>query len=266
MAIRDNEFYKFSKRFFGIKNNPPILQEIAFNLKNAAATTELTNVGVGFLPKSSYALASSTLLHWLNEVLINKRRRVFECGAGLSTIYLSKIALDHSIDLKIVSVDESEEWLEVVHAHLVRLGCAHFAELIYAPIDRTAEHAWYDEMWLNRRLPDHGEKYDAVLVDGPSSRAKGGLRTRAIPFLLENNFLSDQFAIFVDDIYRLPEYEAFRSWQRLLNCKKRDYKIYGVLSKGDTNMISEPEFQSDSYRLKKLLERKAHEKNGIATT
>lgn len=104
--------------------------------------------------------------------LVNLRRRlnnlmpesVLELGSGSSTVILAQWAKANG--KKVVSVDESEHWIENTKKIMAQFGVADHVEILYRRkhLDETKKEAWYE------LGPIEG---DLVIIDGPALEKNG---------------------------------------------------------------------------------------------
>ena len=193
------------------------LRQKFYRLENAAhdarAATELSRLGIDYMPWSRSALRPAALASVLNDVIVNRRKRVVELGAGISTIYLAKILARTGGQL--ISVDHNPEWLGIVEDILKFHDLLDTVQLVEAPMapiqNLTISSAWYD---TDTVLGAIGEsKVDLVLIDGPLAHdeARQLARYPALPVLQEK--LSPRCAVMLDDADRTGEREILKRWQ-----------------------------------------------------
>jgi hypothetical protein len=141
------------------------------------------------------------------------RRRLIECGSGLSTIVLAR-ELARGGDGRLWSLEHDPEWARRTRERLAAEGLGHWATVIEAPL---AEHPlappgcrWYDRRTL-AELPDGG--VELLLVDGPPAGAPGEERSRypALPELAPR--LAAGALVVLDDAGRPGETWAVDRWE-----------------------------------------------------
>jgi len=172
---------------------------------------------VNYIPFTSMSLRPYALAFLLNEMLINKRISVFEFGAGISTIMMARLAKKNKLTVKIISIEENQDWVNVVKNILVDEGIDGYVEIIYAPVVRRnfkgIENHWYDDERLKEILKN-SDPFDLVMIDGPTAFNKKLALSRyyAMPFLFEN--LAKEHVIFLDDVNRDGEKKAMTLWDK----------------------------------------------------
>jgi predicted O-methyltransferase YrrM len=150
----------------------------------------------------------------LNEIIVNQRRSVVELGGGISTVFMAKTLSDRGGTL--LTVEEDADWLAQV-GEMVRLanigpGTWQGLHAAMAPCSTSVGGSqWYEEDTLNGALGNR--KFDMCLVDGPCATVHNVLcRFPAGAFIA--NYLSEDYALFVDDVDRAGELRIARSWAK----------------------------------------------------
>jgi predicted O-methyltransferase YrrM len=164
------------------------------------------------LPWSDWALLPAALDLLLAEV-DRGRRRIIECGSGVSTIALAR-ALRKQAG-RIGALEHDPGWAAFVVAWLEREGLDGIATVVEAPLrahplalDGTE---WYDQSALER-LPR--SDIELLLVDGPPAGEPGLDRARypALPVLSDR--LAKDAIVVLDDVNRPGEAEVLAAWER----------------------------------------------------
>ena len=186
-----------------------------------------------FIPFSAWAISPSTILHVLNDIVINKRKGILEFGAGASTFYIAKCIKTLKLDTKFYSIESDKVWAEELNRQLAILDIDDFVKIIYAPIVEVPQQlgfrdqrTWYDIDIIESKIKD--EKFDVILVDGPVGAGTPYARYTAIPFLQEK--LMPQYSIFLDDVNRHHEQEIVLEWKKMIKCSVTYRERYAVLS------------------------------------
>lgn len=213
--------------------------------ENACLQYLLNLLGPGnYLPHTEMAMSPITICHILNEIIINKRSSIIEFGAGNSTIYIAKIIKSFGLRVKFYSVDSNEGWINCVTENLVALCVQDAVELIYAPVKETSGYAsvlassykWFDSDVIRKKIDS--EKFDLIIVDGPTGKLCPFSRYPAIPFLLHN--FAESYTIFLDDAGRTDEAQILNEWVGITGQKIAEInKRYGCISK-NTGFITKP--------------------------
>lgn len=195
---------------------------------DSRASTELSQLNVGFIPWSASAFQPAALMSVLNEISINNRKTVVEFGCGISTVYIAKILSASGGHL--VSVEHDPEWIDIVSRHLVAHELDRFVTLVFAPLQPCPLSlnglAWYDLGRVSAALV--GRQVDLVVVDGPPAyeRGQGLARYPALPAL--RTYLGDTCAIVVDDIDRHGERQMLRLWKKTMPYDFKETIIYPI--------------------------------------
>jgi hypothetical protein len=183
---------------------------------NAMAKLMPLLVGCPFLPFSSSGLGAAELVILLNDIVVNRRRRVLEFGSGVSTILLARLASVNQLNnLQIISVDDNSQWLDVVRQMLTSEGLEPYVRLAYAPLTDgpLGIHGlkWYDVGSLEQAVSDI--QFDMVIVDGPAAYRPELRYARypAVPFVVGK--LAKAFSLYLDDTDRRGEREIMRLWR-----------------------------------------------------
>jgi predicted O-methyltransferase YrrM len=164
------------------------------------------------LPWSDWALRPAALDRLLGEV-DQGRRRIVECGSGVSTIALARALRERGG--RVHALEHDPGWAAFVVAWLERERLDEIATVVEAPLrahplalDGTE---WYDRAALSR-LPQSG--IELLLVDGPPAGEPGLGRSRypALPVLSDR--LAQGAIVVLDDVNRRGEAEVLTAWER----------------------------------------------------
>src|SRR4051812_9082446 len=135
--------------------------------KDMLAMQALAPLSSGYLPWSQAAMRPSGLVAVLNDIVINNRSSVVECGGGVSTFYIARLL--KSRGGHIFSIENDETWANLLQKSLDDEGLHEQATVVYAPLTKTQYSwdgaQWYDEKKLAPIIA--GPKVDLLLVDGP---------------------------------------------------------------------------------------------------
>lgn len=170
----------------------------------------------GYVPWTGYSLRPFALATLLNDLVVNHRAAYLELGAGVSTIFVAKVAELNGLALDVVSVEHDAAWIETLRAILSREGLTARVRFVHAPLVDRVEPApfgmlrWYEEAPLLEAL--RGRPRDLVLVDGPPAGNGSLNRYPALPFLRAHDLLADDASVFLDDAHRPAERAIARSW------------------------------------------------------
>lgn len=185
--------------------------------QNILALNQLPELDVYYIPWTAGALSPKSICALLNEAIIHDRSKFLEFGSGLSTLYLADYFEYSDGEGRVISVEQDRQWLDIVKGYLDEMGVSdqHY-NLIEAPLSPHSalpkNQGWYDEEVLRSEIG--GTDMDMVLVDGPAAWKEGREMARypALPFVSE--YLSDDYALFLDDAKRDGERKITRRWLR----------------------------------------------------
>jgi hypothetical protein len=147
-----------------------------------------------------------------------KARRILECGSGLSTIIMGKVA--KATGAEIWSLEHIPAWKEKVNGILSKLGLPN--RVVDAPIKSYREYDWYT---LPADLPGD---FDLVICDGPPSATKGG-RYGLVPVCGER---IAKAKILLDDAERPEEQAIMQRWEK-------EFGFAGSMSRSGDQAFSE---------------------------
>ena len=134
---------------------------------------------------------------------VQARGPILECGSGLTTIVLHRIAGRRGVPC--VSLEHLAPWVARV-AGALRRGKQDPATILPAPLRDYGEFSWYDV--APEDLPDGIE---LVVCDGPPGSTPGG-RYGLLPVL--GGRLAPRVTILLDDAERPGEAEVLERWTR----------------------------------------------------
>lgn len=175
--------------------------------------------GYPFVPVTTGSLRPLALVEILNEVIVNGRKNIIEFGTGLSTLLIGRLIKKNALDIRLLSVEQDEGWVNVMTGLLRNEGINEAADILYAPLAETAlardGNLWYDVNILDDRTD--GSQFDLVIVDGPTAWQTGRELARypALPYIFGK--LSRSFCVYLDDINRPGESSIIQLWQN--ECK-----------------------------------------------
>lgn len=170
-----------------------------------------------YTPWPSPAIRPSALTVILDETILNDRRRIVECGAGISTIYINKLLKSLGDNRSLITFEDNLEWSEKIRGICATEGLAD-AQIVHAPLAHCDliqnGLQWYDRESVNRELK--GRTIDLLFVDGPNSFrvGEGQARYPAVPAFVE--YLDESWCIILDDIRRPGESAVMKKWSELL--------------------------------------------------
>lgn len=168
----------------------------------------------GYLPWSTGAMRPAGLVEVCNSVVLDRRQRIVEIGAGSSTVLLARLARERP-GATVDAVEHSERWAKWVAERLTSEGLDDVARVHHVPLEtKTATDAapWYAVATLLETLGD--APIDLLVVDGPPAFApgQGEARRPALPTL--GHQLTDDAMVILDDIARPGEQLVVDHWER----------------------------------------------------
>ncbi|WP_432671409.1 class I SAM-dependent methyltransferase [Flavobacterium sp. SM2513] len=173
-----------------------------------------------YLPYTNASLSFKLLANITNDIIINNKKSILEFGSGISTIIFARLIKLNNLETKIISIDESAEWILIVKKLLKDEGIENVVTFIHAPtikssqMDKSFE---YDENIVSKELGD--TKFDLILIDGPIAWSSKKRYSRASNIKHFINNLDASFTIFVDDTNRIGERYLVKQLKKKLNLK-----------------------------------------------
>ena len=177
---------------------------------------------------SQNSIKPSSLLAFVNDILINDRKTIVEFGAGISTIIIANIIEKHGLDKELISFEHDQQWINCVQNHFkCKRVSIHKVDLCTNP-----PHCYEKDTIL--KVLDRVQ-IDSALVDGPPAYNWKRRRSRRdILRLIKPNLNDDKYAIFLDDVNRPSEYKSMKLWSKELGQKSGTVRnCIGFVVKGD---------------------------------
>jgi len=200
--------------------------------KDMLAMQALSPLSRGYLPWSQAAMRPSAIAAVLNDIVINNRAYIVECGSGISTFYTGRLLKERGG--RLFTIEHEEQWVALLQGLLAKEELSECVTVIHAPLE-PSKHAldggrWYDEEKL--RCITGGGKVDLLIVDGPPaySRELRHARYPAVPFFKDH--LAADYTIVLDDINRRGEQEILEKWERELGIKFQRRFVDGTIGMG----------------------------------
>ena len=198
---------------------------------DAVAIQVLAPLSTSYLPWSTSALRPSGLVKILNEIVINRRGTILECGGGISTLYIARL-LKQQGHGHLYTLEDNLGWIEVLQNLLKDQGLDDYVTLIPAPLvpcDLALDgNQWYDLTAAKTILTE--PTIDFLIVDGPPAYDEKRRRSRypALPAL--KSILAAEFAIVLDDINRSGEAEIVQKWSAEFGLEFEQYFYDGDIA------------------------------------
>jgi hypothetical protein len=160
----------------------------------------------GYLPWSTGAMRPAALVVVCNEVVHGARRRLVECGSGVSTVLLARLLRERGAG-SVVAVEHDGAWAALVGDLLRREQLADVARVVHAPLE--GDPPWYAPAALAALDSD----VDLLIVDGPPAFATGEQHRRAPALAFFEPRLVPGATVVLDDLHRRGEREVLARWQ-----------------------------------------------------
>jgi hypothetical protein len=184
------------------------------------AAQYLQPLSKGYLPWSQSSLHPSGLVIILNEIVVNRRSVIIECGGGISTFFIARLLQERGGHL--YTLESDKNWSGILRSELDKENLSHQVSIIDCPLVVTslgmsAQDRWYDLSVIEKNLLSVLEqKVDFLIVDGPPAYQKETQYSRypAVPFL--QPFFAEDYTIVLDDIHRHGEQLIVAKWEQLL--------------------------------------------------
>lgn len=207
--------------FTTIKNF--ILKDIVLPINDIRSMNHLNQLYDGYLPWTGASIRPTAMRYILNDIMINDRNIIVECGAGISTIYIASLLKQiGDPKKKIYTIDHDENWLSILQRELDQHSLSEYATLIHASLTNSdaclnKKAKWYDTIKIEEHIPE--SVIDLLFVDGPPANKKGLELSRypALPYF--KNKLSDHSLIVLDDADRKGEEQIALRWAKEENLK-----------------------------------------------
>lgn len=234
---------KLRRKFKEISKILRITERNNLELRKAEGYNVLSNIRFNniYIPFNAYSLNADTIVDILNDIILYKRKSIVEFGCGIGTIYIAKLIQMHDLDIKFVSIDSDQEWINTLKDMLIKEDLLQYVELVQADILETKEYVhktqnkWYDNTVINevgKRL----NKIDMIIVDGPYGPICDYARFSALPILKE--FLDEKYCVLLDDTNREVEQDIFKEWENTLGVTGTFHDSYSKIVK-DKKFITE---------------------------
>lgn len=172
-----------------------------------------------YYPYTGSALDLMNLKIVLNDIVIHQRKNIVELGAGISTVYIAALLRKNKIKATFTTIEENQQWVQILSNQLKEEGLSEYSNVIYAPI----ENEYYSKNVLEN-VKQNLEKIDCLIVDAPLAMQNKKIRKGAVPNFI--HAMADNFSIFLDDCDRAGEKEIIEEWNKTYNL---DFLIYNRL-------------------------------------
>jgi predicted O-methyltransferase YrrM len=186
----------------------------------ALAALEPLTSGERYLAWSPMSMRPSAMALVVNEITIGDRRRIVECGSGISTLLIARLLRTRPGHLW--SVEHDRDWRAIVSGWVEDEGLADRVTFI----DAGLSDGWYCRETISTQLKE--SEIDLLIVDGPPAYRREIMyaRYQAVPFFRER--LASDWAIVLDDVHRRGEFEVASRWSRELRRPMSPQLLQGV--------------------------------------
>ena len=194
-----------------------------------------------YFPLTSFSINPTTVLHVINDTLINKRKKIVELGSGFSTLVIASFLRKADAEIQFISIEHDGHWLEQVQKMLNRNDLTNYVKLVHVPLrERQIDNKlkiWYDTEIIDSVFASTIDKIDLLLVDGPPAYLDLKIRESALPAFIKH--MAGSFSVFLDDTNRNSESMIASVWAAKFNIKATFYLRYTCLST-DAGFVSDP--------------------------
>lgn len=185
-------------------------------LNDLWAMQALSPLSPRYVPWTRLALRPAGIVAVLNEIVINRRLRIVECGGGISTIYVGRLLKERG-EGHLHTIEHDEAWAGYLRRQLKEEGLDRRVSVTSADLvpirvgTMTAVRPWYDRAQLEAVTAE--APIDLLVVDGPPAEGSAlqDARYPALPVFRE--LFAEDFTVILDDINRLGEQEVLRRWE-----------------------------------------------------
>lgn len=187
----------------------------------------------GFIPFTGWSMSPTTVLHILNDIVINNRQHIIEFGSGMSTLYIAKLIQTNGLPASFYSVESDKDWMNKMKRDLKNHHLEDVVTFIYAPLTEvpsrfslSEQELWYDTRAIDEVLEN--QTIDLIIVDGPFGKSTPYARYSALPFIQKR--LEKNYSVFLDDFKRPDELVILEEWTKLLNLKPERAKRHAYFT------------------------------------
>jgi len=172
-----------------------------------------------YFPFTSSSLNPHSLLCYINNLIMCKRKSVLEFGGGISTIVSAKVIKANKLSTNLVVVDNDSSYIKILQDICRAENIDNIITFIYAPIKSIeidkSKYEWYDNKIIKEEL--RGHIFDLILVDGPLAHKKYNRYNRFPAIRYIRPLLEENYSIYLDDVNRYGERRIIKQWSNELN-------------------------------------------------
>ncbi|GAB4539744.1 MAG: hypothetical protein Fur002_05360 [Anaerolineales bacterium] len=203
-----------SRKWFDVSSRETLDAAIEEIRTDVFAAQVLAPLSGKYVPWTMPALRPGALATILNDIVINQRKVIVECGGGVSTIYIARL-LKQIGGGHLYTIEHGADWIEILKEQVA--AEKEFVTFIHAPmrpLKRIRAGDWYDEAVVTEAL--QGVHIDLLVVDGPNETLDDlQIRYAALPIL--QPFFSEKHALTLDDVNRKGERVILAEWKKQVN-------------------------------------------------
>ncbi|MBC2846107.1 class I SAM-dependent methyltransferase [Winogradskyella flava] len=190
-----------------------------------------------YLPFTPFSLNPYTIIHILNDILLNNRKQIVEFGSGISTIVIAQFIKTNKLKTKILSIDNNKDWQSIISQEVEKYNCGMNLTLLHAELEENTRDNYIidqNKYWYNNEIVETTinsiENIDLVIVDGPSTGTSAYARYPS--FFSVQNKLASSYCIFLDDIKRNGERKIIEKWNKTIQGNLQYEKMYATITVG----------------------------------
>jgi predicted O-methyltransferase YrrM len=164
-----------------------------------------------YLPWTHFAMRPGAVVTILNDIAVNHRTHIVECGGGISTIYIGRLLREREGHL--FTIEESAEWASSLSRQINKEHLSDYVSIAHAPIT-DIRLGGATERWYSTEVVDDligGKPIDLLIIDGPLAEHHPLTRYPALPYL--HRSLQASATVVVDDIDRPGEQQIVKRWE-----------------------------------------------------
>lgn len=160
-----------------------------------------------YLPWTTGTMRPAGMVVACNEIVHRRRRRIVECGSGVSTVVFARLLRELGAPATITSLEHDAGWADLVNGWLRAESLDGIARVLHAPLE--GDPPWYARTAVGE-LP---AQIDLLVVDGPPAfePGHGVRRAPALPVL--GPILTSDATVVLDDAQRPGEREVVARWE-----------------------------------------------------
>jgi len=205
-----------SRKWFDVASREMFETSINETRSDVFAAQVLSSLNGKYVPWTLPALRPAALATLLNDIVINQRETIVECGGGVSTIYIARL-LKQMNKGHLYTIEHDANWIETLQAQIPNER--EYVTFIHAPMQplkKIRQGEWYSEDAVTQGLA--GVRIDLLIVDGPNETLDDlQIRHPALPLL--QPFFSSAHAVALDDVSRKGERIILAEWQKMTDLR-----------------------------------------------